>query len=126
MPSAAKLGRSFEPCKSPLLSEPVKMLKGRPEGVRGSRDSKVRKEPLRRARRAAPFSRELSAPLKTIDDAGQTANRARLSARTSRLSCGLRSVCRSDESSIECDHVYEARNWKLFEKRRFNSRFIAL
>src|SRR2546423_2405171 len=104
-PLASTLGRSFELCRSPLVSEPVVIWKGRPDEIPkiGDKVKSARKRymPLSPLRHSAG---EASTPLKTKRWRWSKSELAR-SRRKLRLSCGLSSVCKSEESSIECDQV---------------------
>src|SRR4051812_3694882 len=125
VPSGNTDGRSFVLWKSPFASPTARMLNGRPELISTIGEYV---KPCMNLRIVSPLRQSdgaVKTPLKTNLCLWSNSESER-SARKLKLSCGLSSVCRSDESSIECDHVYDARNWKLCANRLFSSRFIAL
>src|SRR5215213_6827890 len=105
VPSLATDGRSFELWRSALVSVPVRMLKGRPEEI--SRIGAMEKSARKRCAKLSPLRHEEGEPrtaLKTKRWRWSKSESER-SQRRQLLFCGFKSVCRSDDSSIECDHV---------------------
>src|ERR687883_1421732 len=105
VPSAATLGRSFELCRSRFWSVPVRMLNGRPEEISTIGET-VKSERKRWPKSVAlrHDGGDATTALKTKRWRWSKSESER-SARKLRLFCGFKSVCKSDESSIECDHV---------------------
>src|SRR5258708_24421124 len=102
--SACTLGRSLVLEKSRLASPTARMLNGRPEesSTIGAR-KKPRMNDLNPPADFHSFGAE-NTPLKTKRCRWSNSELDR-SARKLVLSCGFSSVCKSDESSIECDQV---------------------
>src|SRR4051812_9901312 len=125
VPSAATFGRSVWLDWSLFVSTFERMLNGRPLEISTiganvmSDMTRSNIVPLRH-----PVGDEIT-PLTTNRWRWSNSEFAR-SARRLRLSCGSNSVCKSDESSTACDHVYDPSIWKLWLKRFFTSTFSAL
>src|SRR5216684_3156452 len=104
LPSDSTVGRSLVLWKSPLASPTARMLNGRPDESSIIGDSeKPRRNDLTPPADFHSFGAE-NTPLKTKRCRWSNSELDR-SPRKLVLSCGFRSVCKSDESSIECDQV---------------------
>src|SRR5206468_8684968 len=108
VPGATITGRSVPELRSKLRSMLVMMLNGRPEfrSMIGASDQLLKSLPTKPLPSTLP---DCSTPLKTKRWRWSKSELER-SAFGSKLFCGASGDCKSVESSIACDHVYEARN----------------
>src|SRR5438270_9863918 len=104
LPLESTDGRSVFEVRSLFVSCPVRMLKGRPEDISKMGATMKSAKKLRQPPSPRQVAGDASTPLKT--KRWRWSNKESARSRSSRVtSCGSRSVCKSDESSMACDQV---------------------